>query len=140
MKKHWLPLAVCVTLSSQVVAKEAPQLAATSQTLVSSTTSWEGSPLPAVMITDPEVKVLKITIPPKTRLPLHYHPVINAGYLVKGQLTVVRASDRKTLELKAGDALVEMVNNLHYGENKGDTPAEIVVMYVGNKGERHHCY
>jgi quercetin dioxygenase-like cupin family protein len=35
--------------------------------------------------------------------------------------------------LKAGDALVELVDTWHYGRNDGDVPAEIVVFYAGTE-------
>lgn len=63
-------------------------------------------------------------------LPLHEHPVINAGVLLKGQLTVI-TTDNKTLHLKAGDPIVEVVDSLHYGINEGNEPAEIMVFYAG---------
>ena len=61
---------------------------------------------------------------------MHKHPVINAGVLVSGQLTVV-ATNGKTLHLKAGDSIVELVNTAHYGINDGNTAAEIIVFYAG---------
>ena len=42
--------------------------------------------------------------------------------------------DKKTLHLKAGDPIVEVVDTWHYGRNDGDTPAEIIVFYAGVKG------
>ena len=60
-------------------------------------------------------------------------PVINAGVLLSGQLTVV-SKDGKELHLKAGDPIVEVVKTLHYGFNPGDMPAEIVVFYAGTAG------
>ncbi|MDY6854635.1 MAG: cupin domain-containing protein [Thermodesulfobacteriota bacterium] len=81
----------------------------------------------------PEVTILRITIPPKVQLPLHKHTVINAGVLLKGELTVV-TEDKKTLHLKAGDSIVEVVNKWHYGKNAGNEPAEIIVFYAGILG------
>jgi len=63
-------------------------------------------------------------------LPVHLHPEINAGVLLKGELTVV-TEDKKTLHLQAGDPIVEVVDTWHYGINEGDTPAEIIVFYAG---------
>lgn len=94
--------------------------------------SWNGAALPAYDKGTPEVTILKITIAPGTELPLHKHPVINAGVLLRGQLTVV-TEDEKTLHMKAGDPIVEVVNTWHYGRNEGDTPAEIIVFYAGVK-------
>lgn len=102
--------------------------------LVKTTKSWDGAALPAYPKGQPEVSILRYTIPPKTRLALHKHTVINAGVLLKGKLTVV-AEDDKVLELKAGDAIVELVDTWHYGVNSTDEPAEILVVYAGALGQ-----
>jgi len=47
-----------------------------------------------------------------------------------GELTVV-TEDKKTLHLKAGESIIEVVNTWHYGKNEGKEPAEIIVFYVG---------
>jgi len=106
----------------------------TVEVLAKSTTSWDGSLLPSYPNGKPEVTILKIDIAPGVKLPLHEHPVINAGYLVSGELTVV-TRDGDVLQLNVGDTLVEVVNKWHYGINKGDVPAEIVVFYAGVEGK-----
>lgn len=98
-----------------------------------STLSWDGRTLPAYPEGQPEISILKITIAPGTRLPLHQHGVINAGVLLKGELTVITEKN-ETLELKAGDPIVEVINKWHYGINQGNSPAEIMVFYAGIKG------
>ncbi|MGP8155079.1 MAG: hypothetical protein ACLQBQ_13245 [Smithella sp.] len=47
---------------------------------------------------------------------MHQHPVINAGVLLVEELTVIM-EDNKTLHLKTGDSIVELVNEKHYGKN-----------------------
>ena len=98
--------------------------------LVKTTQSWDKEFLPAYPQGQPEITVLRISIPAGTQLHTHSHPVINAGVLISGQLTVV-TTDGKTLYLKAGDPIVEVVKTLHYGINQGKVPAEIVVFYAG---------
>lgn len=100
-------------------------------TLVKTTQSWNAAALPDYLQSTPEVTVLKITIPPKTKLPIHKHPVINSGYMLQGELTVMSQTG-DTLYLKEGDVIVEMVNTWHHGENNGTVPVEIVVFYAGN--------
>lgn len=104
-------------------------------TLASTGASWNGSTLPAYPEGNPEVTVLKITIPPGIRLATHKHSVINAGVMLKGKLTVVsEAGD--TLHLKAGDSIVELVNQWHYGENPSKTKdVELIVFYAGLEGQ-----
>jgi len=106
---------------------------ATARTLARGSSSWDGQALPAYPAGTPEITVLHITIPPGTALPLHRHPVINAGVLLKGELTVVK-DDGATLRLKPGDALIELVHAWHFGRNDGAVPAEIVVFYAGTAG------
>jgi quercetin dioxygenase-like cupin family protein len=98
--------------------------------LAEASSSWDGASLPAYSTDIPQITILRITIPAGTTLPMHKHPVINAGVLLSGELTVVTEDD-KTLRLKTGDAIVEVVNKWHYGKNTGDRPAEILVFYAG---------
>lgn len=100
------------------------------QELVKTNRSWDGELLRAYPSGQPQVTIRRITIPAGARLETHSHPVINAGVLISGQLTVVTI-DGKMLRLKAGDPIVEVVNTLHYGINEGKVPAEIVVIYAG---------
>ncbi len=102
-------------------------------TLAETTKSWDGAELPKYLDGQPKVTILKITIPPKTDLAMHEHRVINAGILIKGELTDTTEGN-KVLHMKAGDPIVETVNTWHYGKNEGDEPAEIIVFYAGVEG------
>jgi len=102
-------------------------------TLAKTTESWNGTQLPKYLDGNAEITILKIIIPPKTKLPLHKHPEINAGVLLKGSLRVI-STDNDTLNLKAGEPIIELVNTWHYGENLGTEPAEIIVFYAGVEG------
>ncbi len=101
-------------------------------TLAETTKSWNGDDLPYYLDGQPKITILKITIPPHSKLKVHKHLVINAGVLLKGELTVVDAHNN-TLFLKEGDPIVELVNTWHHGENNGNKPAEIIVFYAGNE-------
>ncbi|WP_353115527.1 cupin domain-containing protein [Nitratidesulfovibrio sp.] len=118
--------------SSQASPQTASQ-AVSSVQLVQSERSWDGAMLPAYPQGQPQVTILRITIPAGARLPLHHHPVINAGVLTRGQLVVV-TEDGKELRLAAGDPIVEVVNTPHLGFNPGSEPAEIIVFYAGQAG------
>jgi quercetin dioxygenase-like cupin family protein len=43
----------------------------------------------------------------------------------------VHTVEGQILDLKAGEAIVEVVNTWHWGESLGDSPAHIVVFYAG---------
>ncbi len=100
--------------------------------IVQSSSSWDGEALPAYPAGQPEVTILKITIPKGTQLPVHEHPVINAGVLLAGELAV-KTEDGDVLHLQAGDPIVEVVDKWHYGINEGNEPVEIIVFYAGIK-------
>lgn len=133
MKKIIFVAFVCIAilLSSNIYAGESGDVETT--VLAKSDSSWDGRQLPDYPKGKPEISVLKVVIPPGEQLKPHEHPVINAGILTKGELTVT-TKDNKVLRLKPGDALIEVVNTLHYGKNEGDIPAEIIVFYAGTPG------
>lgn len=117
-----------VFLSTPVCALEEPGIAV--ETLVKGSTSWQGTPLPAYPREPPQVTILRIRIPPGTTLPMHKHPVINAGVLISGTLTVFTEKN-EILRLKAGDPIIEVVDKWHYGKNEGTETADIIVFYAG---------
>jgi quercetin dioxygenase-like cupin family protein len=131
MRKTVLLLLFSLLLSGNGWAADAGGVV--SEVVSRSTSSWDGKVLPDYPKSPPEITILRITIPPGTRLPIHKHNVINAGVLVAGELTVVTEKGQ-TLRLKAGDGIVEVVNTWHYGMNEGDKPAIIVVFYAGTQG------
>lgn len=98
--------------------------------LAETSKSWNGDDLPNYPQGKPRITVLKITIPPKTKLHKHYHPIINSGIVLKGELKVVDINNN-SLILREGDVIVELVNKIHYGINEGKKPVEIVVFYSG---------
>jgi quercetin dioxygenase-like cupin family protein len=111
-------------------SQESPKTSTVVKELVKTNQSWNGEPLPAYPSCQPRITILRISIPAGARLDTHTHPVINAGVLISGELTVF-TKDGKTLHLKEGDPIVEVVNTLHYGINQGKAPAEIIVFYAG---------
>lgn len=101
--------------------------------LIRSGHSWNGDSLPAYPTGAPQITVMRISIPPGYTLPMHSHPVINAGVLLSGELRVLSAAG-DTLVLRAGDPIIELVDTPHYGINEGDVPADIIVFYAGEAG------
>ncbi|MCF2858655.1 cupin domain-containing protein [Pseudoalteromonas sp. SMS1] len=102
------------------------------KTLVKTTKSWDGSELPAYPTGTPEITILDINIPAGTTLPLHIHPVINAGVVLKGQLKVTKPNG-DVLMLNAGDPIVELVDKVHTGKALGEEDVRIIVFYAGQK-------
>jgi quercetin dioxygenase-like cupin family protein len=131
VKKIFYVICLALLLSGNVRAKDVNTVKV--DVLAKTSSSWDGSALPDYPGGKPEITILRITIPPGVQLPLHRHPVINAGVLLRGELTVT-TEDNKVLHLKAGDSIVEVVNKWHYGKNEGRKPAELIMFYAGMPG------
>lgn len=101
-----------------------------STTILETTTSWNGHLLPKFSEGQPKITIAKVSIPAGAKLPKHIHPVLTTGIITKGELTITDANDNKTT-IREGDALVEVVNTVHFGENTGKETAEIIVFYIG---------
>jgi quercetin dioxygenase-like cupin family protein len=102
--------------------------------VVKSTKSWDGSELPQYPEGKPEITILKVTVPVGATVVEHKHPVINAGVMLSGELTVT-SREGKELKLKAGEPIVELVDQWHTGKNVGTEPVEIMVFYAGIEGQ-----
>jgi quercetin dioxygenase-like cupin family protein len=101
--------------------------------ILKSSKQWDGSPLPPYPSKNPEITILSYEIPPGIRLPMHKHPVINAGVVLQGKLTVI-TKDGKQLNLNAGDSIVELVDKWHYGVNQDTVPVKLIMFYAGEVG------
>lgn len=92
-----------------------------------------GQPIRYPRVENPEVTVVRVTIPPGTETGWHRHPFPAYAYMLTGKLTLQMEGGRSR-ELKAGDALVESVNVWHNGVNAGPAPVEIIMFVTGAKG------
>jgi quercetin dioxygenase-like cupin family protein len=103
------------------------------QQLLQTTQAWDGTPYQAYPKGQPQVTVLRIKIPAHTALHWHYHPVISAGYVVSGELTVEKQGTNEHVTVHAGQALTETVGTIHRGFTT-DQPVELIVFYAGEAG------
>lgn len=102
------------------------------QKLLETTCSWDGKPLPKYPQQSPKVTILKITLAPEAKLPIHQHPVINCAVVTKGELKVVKLTGEERV-IKAGEAIAEVVGSYHYGLNTGKESVELIVFYAGDE-------
>jgi quercetin dioxygenase-like cupin family protein len=134
MKKKTLSILIVICLTALFTASLLPRKeqkpTVKAEVLAKSTKSWDGGTLPHYPKGQPEITIVKLTIPPKTRLPLHKHPVILGGVILEGELTVI-TEEKKRRNLKSGDPIVEVVNKWHYGVNEGNINTVAYVFYVG---------
>lgn len=99
-----------------------------SDILVKTQTSWDGTGLPDYPSGKPEIIIKRISFPPYQVTEWHYHSVINAGVILSGELTIV-CKNGKEKTFRAGETIVECVNEIHRGENRGDIPADLIMFY-----------
>jgi quercetin dioxygenase-like cupin family protein len=103
-----------------------------SETLLRSSAAWNGDPYETYAQGVPELSVLRITIPPRSKLKWHMHPMPNVGYIVSGELTVQEPC-RIGRRFVAGDVIPETVNAIHRGLT-GDQGVVLIVFYAGVQG------
>ena len=103
------------------------------ETLLRSSTSWDGTPYASYPAGSPELTVLKITIPAHTALPWHTHPMPNAAYILSGELVLEKKETGEKKVLTKGQVLPQLVGQLHRGTT-GNAPVVLIVFYAGTKG------
>jgi quercetin dioxygenase-like cupin family protein len=116
----WLVQASAVATEPEVQVEQVLQ----------TTESWDGSRYTGYPSGQPQVTVLKITIPPHTTLHWHRHPMISAAYVLSGRLTVEKRDTGERKVVNAGEALAETVQTTHRGFTT-DEAVELIVFYAG---------
>ena len=104
----------------------------TSEELIRTSQSWDGVELPDYLQGRPELVAVKYVFPAGQKLGWHHHPVMNYGVLMQGELTII-GQDGKEKVVHEGEAVVEMVNTIHHGENRGDKPVVLYMFYLSQK-------
>jgi quercetin dioxygenase-like cupin family protein len=101
--------------------------------LIRTSQSWDGVELPDYLQGRPELVAMKYVFPAGQKLGWHHHPVMNYGILVQGELTII-GQDGKEKTVHEGEPVVEMVNTIHHGENRGSKPVILYMFYLSQKG------
>jgi len=88
--------------------------------------AWNGKRYTSYPKGQPELTMIKLTIAPHTVLPWHTHPILNAGYVLSGTLTLHDRASGKTQVFHQGEAFAESENDEHRGES-GDAPTVLLL-------------
>ena len=80
-----------------------------------------------------EVTAMSVELAAGAETGWHKHPVPVYAYVVSGNLSV-ELEDGENFSYGEGDAIIEVVNTLHNGKNKGPDPVKLAVFYIGAKG------
>ena len=103
--------------------------------LIRTNQSWDGVELPDYLQGRPELVAVKYVFPAGKKLGWHHHPVMNYGVLVQGELTIIGLDGKKKV-VHEGEAIVEMVNTIHHGENLGTKDCILYMFYLSQEGEQ----
>ena len=120
------------TVQETTVQEDSTAQAVTSEELIRTSQSWDGVELPDYFQGRPELVAMKYVFPAGQKLGWHHHPVMNYGILVQGELTII-GQDGKEKTVHEGEAVVEMVNTIHHGENRGTKPVILYMFYLSQK-------
>jgi quercetin dioxygenase-like cupin family protein len=90
-----------------------------------------GEAYKSYLTAQPELSIVKITLPPHTKLEWHSHPMPSAAYIVAGELTLERKKDGKKRYFAAGQPVSETLDTLHRGE-AGNEPVILIAFYAGS--------
>lgn len=113
--------------AQEAVAKPTPEL------LFQSNKSWDGQPYRKYPQGKPQLTVAKITAPASTELSWHLNGMPNAYYILSGELTVEKKETGEKRLLRQGEAIPQMMGNLHRGTT-GSKSTEILAFYAGTEG------
>ena len=80
-----------------------------------------------------EVTAMTVELAPGAETGWHKHPVPVYAYVISGHLSV-ELEDGQQLSFTSGEAVIEVVNVLHNGKNKGNEPVKLAVFYLGAEG------
>lgn len=99
----------------------------------STTLTSTGQP---IVLPEGEVEVAAsiFEIAPGATLPVHKHPFPRYAYVLAGTLLVTNVDTGHSDTFKAGDFIVEMVDQWHQGSNIGPDPVKLVVIDQVAKG------
>ncbi len=103
--------------------------------LIRTSQSWDGVELPDYFQGRPELVAVKYVFPAGQKLGWHHHPVMNYGILAQGELTII-GLDGKEKVVHEGEVVVEMVNTIHHGENRGSKPVILYMFYLSQDGQQ----
>ena len=102
------------------------------RTLLQTERAWDGQQYRAYPDGQPQVSLLEITIPAKTTMEWHRHPMPNVAYVMSGEIDV-ETKDGKTAHFRPGQTISETVATTHRGVT-ADQPVKLLVFYAGATG------
>ena len=105
----------------------------TAKVLKKTTVTSNGQKIAYLSTNRAEVTAMTVDLESGAETGWHQHPVPVYAYVVSGTLSV-ELEDGHVFSFEKGDAVIEVVNTLHNGKNKGTEPVKLAVFYLGAEG------
>lgn len=105
----------------------------TAKVLKKTSVTGNGQKITYLLTDRAEVTAMTVELTPGAETGWHQHPVPVYAYVVSGTL-LVELQDGQALSFGPGEAVIEVVNTLHNGKNKGTEPVKLAVFYLGAEG------
>lgn len=102
--------------------------------LIRTSQSWDGANLPDFPQGKPELRVIRLDFPIGAKTGWHHHTVVNYGIVQQGELTIV-CQDGSEKTFHEGEPLVEVIETIHRGENRGRKPVILNMFYYSSPGQ-----
>ena len=129
--RKFLTVAALLAICASFTAAHALDSGATAPVVVTpvKTTAVTSTGQPLVLPRkNVEVTASIYDIAPGATLPVHKHPFARYAYVLAGTLQVTNVDTGKSDVFKAGDFIVEMIDQWHRGSNIGADPVKLVVI------------
>ncbi|WP_051553553.1 cupin domain-containing protein [Desulfobulbus elongatus] len=109
------------------------QAGVTAKVLCKTTVTGNGQPIAYPQTDKAEVTAMTVELAPGASTGWHAHPVPVYAYVVSGTLSV-ELEDGTSRTFGPDEAVIEVVNTLHNGSNRGAEPVKLAVFYLGVAG------
>ena len=77
---------------------------------------------------DPTVIVSVYEIAKRATLPEHKHMYPRYGYVLAGEICITNTDTGKSTAYKAGDFIIEAIDQWHHAENIGNEPVKLLII------------
>jgi quercetin dioxygenase-like cupin family protein len=132
MRLDKLCLIICLLLTPFLISAGEYPGGVQAKVILQTTTTGNGDPITYLKTDQPEITVMTVDIAPGAETGWHAHPVPVYAYVLSGTLTVY-IEGHKSLEFKAGEVIIEVMNTRYNGINTGKVPVQLIVFYTGAK-------
>lgn len=105
----------------------------TAQLLTRTTVTANGQQIRFPSTGKAEVTAMTVALAPGAETGWHKHPAPVYAYVMSGRLSVALA-DGTELSYGPGDAIIEVVDVMHNGTNRGSGAVNLAVFYLGSEG------